>query len=154
MSPDAFLAHTALANRIVHDLVAAHGGSISAEHGIGQQKRDELVRYKSAVELDLMRMVKAALDPSGIMQPGEDLQVGLMKILLWIVIIVVLLLALRLWNTAKARRRSDDRGRVPTAAGRNDDSMQPVRRLSPAEGRRRRARRVSRCGEPACLRPR
>ena len=45
----------ARANRIVHDLVAAHGGSISAEHGIGQLKRDELVRYKSAVELELMR---------------------------------------------------------------------------------------------------
>ena len=60
-----------VANRIVHDLVAAHGGSISAEHGIGQQKRDELVRYKSAVELDLMRAVKAALDPAGIFNPGK-----------------------------------------------------------------------------------
>ena len=59
------------ANRIVHDLVAAHGGSISAEHGIGQQKCDELVRYKSAVELDLMRAVKCALDPSGLFNPGK-----------------------------------------------------------------------------------
>ena len=56
--------NAARANRIVHDLVAAHGGSISAEHGIGQLKRDELVRYKSAVELDLMRAVKSALDPA------------------------------------------------------------------------------------------
>jgi FAD/FMN-containing dehydrogenase len=59
IAPAAFLGNTARANRIVHDLVAAHGGSISAEHGIGQQKRDELRRYKSEVELDLMRAVKA-----------------------------------------------------------------------------------------------
>ena len=53
------------ANRIVHDLVAAHGGSISAEHGIGQQKRDELVRYKSAVELELMRADQGGARPRG-----------------------------------------------------------------------------------------
>jgi FAD/FMN-containing dehydrogenase len=76
VAPNAFLANTARANRIVHDLVAAHGGSISAEHGIGQQKCDELVRYKSAVELDLMRIVKAALDPSGIFNPGKIFQTG------------------------------------------------------------------------------
>jgi FAD/FMN-containing dehydrogenase len=69
----AFMANAARANRIVHDLVATHGGSISAEHGIGQLKRDELVRYKSATELDLMRSVKAALDPSGIFNPGKVL---------------------------------------------------------------------------------
>jgi len=69
-----FLENTPRANRIVHDLVAAHGGSISAEHGIGQQKRDELVRYKSSVELDLMRRVKTALDPAGILNPGKVLQ--------------------------------------------------------------------------------
>jgi FAD/FMN-containing dehydrogenase len=73
VAPSAFLANTARANRIVHDLVAAHGGSISAEHGIGQQKRDELVRYKSATELDLMRAVKVALDPAGIFNPGKVL---------------------------------------------------------------------------------
>jgi FAD/FMN-containing dehydrogenase len=88
VAPDAFLAHTARANRIVHDLVAAHGGSISAEHGIGQQKRDELVRYKSAVELDLMRTVKAALDPSGICNPGRSSGAAMTKILLWIGVIV------------------------------------------------------------------
>jgi len=71
VAPTTFLANTARANRIVYDLVAAHGGSISAEHGIGQQKRDELVRYKSAVEIDLMRAVKTALDPSGIFNPGK-----------------------------------------------------------------------------------
>ncbi len=71
VAPSVFLANTARANRVVHDIVAAHGGSISAEHGIGQQKRDELVRYKSAVEIDLMRTVKAALDPAGILNPGK-----------------------------------------------------------------------------------
>jgi FAD/FMN-containing dehydrogenase len=73
VAPDAFMASAPRANRIVHDLVAARGGSISAEHGIGQQKRDELVRYKDPVELDLMRTVKAALDPSGIFNPGKVL---------------------------------------------------------------------------------
>ncbi len=61
------------ANRIVHDLVAKYGGSFSAEHGVGQQKRDDLVRYKDATEVALMRAVKAALDPAGIMNPGKVL---------------------------------------------------------------------------------
>ncbi|MDQ8020833.1 MAG: FAD-binding oxidoreductase [Moraxellaceae bacterium] len=68
---DAFIARTPVVNRIVHDQVAAHGGSISAEHGIGQLKREEVLRYKSAVEMDLMRAVKAALDPRGLMNPGK-----------------------------------------------------------------------------------
>ena len=70
---DDFLAEQGAINRIVHDSVAAHGGSISAEHGIGALKRDELPRYKSQVELQLMRAVKAALDPLGIMNPGKIL---------------------------------------------------------------------------------
>jgi FAD/FMN-containing dehydrogenase len=70
---DTFLGEQAAINRIVHDSVAAYGGSISAEHGIGALKRDELARYKSPVELDLMRAVKAALDPLGIMNPGKIL---------------------------------------------------------------------------------
>jgi FAD/FMN-containing dehydrogenase len=53
--------------------VHAHGGSISAEHGIGQIKRDVLPRYKSDVELDLMRRVKRALDPLGLLNPGKVL---------------------------------------------------------------------------------
>jgi FAD/FMN-containing dehydrogenase len=61
------------ANRIVHDLVARHGGSFSAEHGVGRLKRDDLVRYKSPVEVDVMRAIKAALDPAGIMNPGKVL---------------------------------------------------------------------------------
>ena len=70
---DAFLAHQELVNRIVHDSVGSFGGSISAEHGIGALKREELARTKSPVELDMMRAVKAALDPLGIMNPGKIL---------------------------------------------------------------------------------
>lgn len=70
---DAFLANQAAVNRVVHDSVVKFGGSISAEHGIGALKRDDLAHYKSAVELDLMRTIKAALDPLGIMNPGKIL---------------------------------------------------------------------------------
>jgi len=49
------------------------GGSISAEHGLGQLKRAEIQRYKSALELELMRKLKRALDPHGIMNPGKVL---------------------------------------------------------------------------------
>jgi FAD/FMN-containing dehydrogenase len=57
--------------RCVHDQVARFGGSISAEHGIGQLKRDENARYKSPVEMNLMRLIKRALDPLNIMNPGK-----------------------------------------------------------------------------------
>ena len=57
----------------VFGLVAAHGGSISAEHGIGLSKRAALARYKSATELDVMRRLKAALDPEGLLNPGKVL---------------------------------------------------------------------------------
>jgi FAD/FMN-containing dehydrogenase len=70
---DDFLAQQGPINRIVHDSAAAHGGSISAEHGVGALKRDELPRYKSPIELNLMRAVKTALDPLGIMNPGKIL---------------------------------------------------------------------------------
>jgi len=60
-------------NRIVYDLVEALGGSISAEHGLGQLKREEIGHYKSALELDLMRKVKQALDPNNLMNPGKVL---------------------------------------------------------------------------------
>ena len=60
-------------NHIVHEIVARRGGSISAEHGLGVLRRDEAARYKSPVELHLMRAVKAALDPLGIMNPGKVL---------------------------------------------------------------------------------
>ena len=69
----AFLEHQDAINRIVHDSVDGFGGSISAEHGIGALKRDELARYKSPLELNLMRAIKSALDPLGIMNPGKIL---------------------------------------------------------------------------------
>jgi FAD/FMN-containing dehydrogenase len=69
----AFIAQSDAVNRIVHDLVAQLGGSISAEHGLGQLKRDEILRYKSDVEMDMMRAVKKALDPAGLMNPGKVL---------------------------------------------------------------------------------
>ncbi len=59
---------------VVHASVMAHGGSIRAEHGVGQLKRDELPRYKSAVELALMKRIKQALDPNGLFNPGKVLQ--------------------------------------------------------------------------------
>ena len=68
-----FLALAPRIHRAVHDLVAQYGGSISAEHGIGQLKRADLVRYKSPVAIDIMRSIKAALDPKGIMNPGKVL---------------------------------------------------------------------------------
>ncbi|WP_374360014.1 FAD-binding oxidoreductase [Pseudoduganella danionis] len=70
---EAFLANQAAVNRLVHDSVQRFGGSISAEHGIGALKKDDLARYKSPVELALMRSIKAALDPQGIMNPGKIL---------------------------------------------------------------------------------
>ncbi len=60
-------------NGAVHDLVHELKGSISAEHGIGRSKRDELPRFKSAVEMELMRGIKAVFDPNGIMNPGKVL---------------------------------------------------------------------------------
>ena len=67
----AFIASQPQVNHIVHDLVHALNGSISAEHGLGQLKRDEILRYKSAVEIAMMRSVKLALDPQGLMNPGK-----------------------------------------------------------------------------------
>ncbi len=58
-------------NDIVHSLVSDLDGSISAEHGVGRLKREEITRYKSPVEIELMRRVKRALDPQGIMNPGK-----------------------------------------------------------------------------------
>ena len=71
MDTDKFLSRWAEMNRIVHDIVADLGGSISAEHGIGRLKREEIKRYKSPVEIGMMRRVKEALDPKGIMNPGK-----------------------------------------------------------------------------------
>ena len=73
-SPADFLRENETAvNGIVYDAVVAHGGSISAEHGIGVLKRDELTRRKSPVALALMRAIKQALDPNGLLNPGRVL---------------------------------------------------------------------------------
>jgi len=58
-------------NEVVHSIAVAAGGSFSAEHGIGYLKKDELARLADPVKLELMRSVKAALDPNGIMNPGK-----------------------------------------------------------------------------------
>jgi FAD/FMN-containing dehydrogenase len=55
----------------VHDIVHRYSGSISAEHGIGQMKRDILPRYKASEELDVMRLIKHALDPKNVLNPGK-----------------------------------------------------------------------------------
>ncbi|MDE0384698.1 MAG: FAD-binding oxidoreductase [Defluviicoccus sp.] len=69
----AFLARESELNAIVHDAAARHGGSISAEHGIGQLKREALVQYKPGIAIDLMRRIKQALDPDNLMNPGKVL---------------------------------------------------------------------------------
>jgi FAD/FMN-containing dehydrogenase len=73
MAKDAFLARWDDLTHAVQDIVIALGGSISAEHGIGVMKRADLARVKSAVEMDLMRRIKASLDPRGILNPGKVL---------------------------------------------------------------------------------
>ena len=60
-------------NRLVHDVVARFGGSVSAEHGIGQLRRGELATYKSPVAIELMRRIKRILDPDNLMNPGKVL---------------------------------------------------------------------------------
>jgi len=64
---------TEAVNQVLHDVVVAMRGSISAEHGIGQLKRDEMAMYKTPAELALMRRIKQALDPQGLMNPGKVL---------------------------------------------------------------------------------
>jgi D-lactate dehydrogenase (cytochrome) len=73
MDKDAFYSHWEAINRIVHDRAMAMDGSFSAEHGIGQLKLGELACYGSAEKLDLMARLKAAIDPTGIMNPGKVL---------------------------------------------------------------------------------
>jgi FAD/FMN-containing dehydrogenase len=73
MDKDAFLGQWQRMNQLVHDIVMEMQGSISAEHGIGLLKVDELARTKSALELSMMRSVKQALDPRGLMNPGKIL---------------------------------------------------------------------------------
>jgi D-lactate dehydrogenase (cytochrome) len=72
----AFFAQRERMNRIVHDIVQALDGSISAEHGIGMLKVGEMQRYKQPLEIELMQRIKRALDPAGLMNPGKVLPPG------------------------------------------------------------------------------
>jgi FAD/FMN-containing dehydrogenase len=72
-SDEEFIRRQPEVNRVVHDSVHRFNGSISAEHGLGALKRDEIRLYKSAVELNLMRAIKQALDPLNLMNPGKVL---------------------------------------------------------------------------------
>jgi FAD/FMN-containing dehydrogenase len=68
---DALIAQQEQINRVVYDSVEQFGGSISAEHGVGALKREEIRHYKSAVEIQLMQTIKQALDPLHLMNPGK-----------------------------------------------------------------------------------
>jgi len=70
---DEFLASQLEINLIVHDRVHRYGGSISAEHGLGALKREEILRYKSGTEMAMMAAIKRALDPLNLMNPGKVL---------------------------------------------------------------------------------
>ncbi len=72
-SPEDFLAERERLNRVVHDVTVSLGGTISAEHGIGRSKREEMAHYKDPLELDMMRALKQHFDPSGMMNPGKML---------------------------------------------------------------------------------
>ncbi len=76
MEKAAFLAEWHRFNTLVHDGVAARGGSIAAEHGVGLNKRDELVRYKDPVALALMARIKQAIDPENLLNPGKVVRIG------------------------------------------------------------------------------
>jgi FAD/FMN-containing dehydrogenase len=71
IGPAALVAQRAAVNRVVYDAVARLGGSISAEHGLGQLKREAIRSQKAPLELELMRVLKSALDPNGLMNPGK-----------------------------------------------------------------------------------
>jgi|SRR4051812_22679060 len=73
VGPESMVAQRAEVNRIVYDVVAELDGSISAEHGLGQLKRDEIRAHKEPLELELMGLLKKALDPKGLMNPGKVL---------------------------------------------------------------------------------
>jgi FAD/FMN-containing dehydrogenase len=73
IGPAALVAQRDAVNRVVYDAVERLGGSISAEHGLGQLKREAIRNQKSPLELELMRVLKTALDPKGLMNPGKVL---------------------------------------------------------------------------------
>jgi FAD/FMN-containing dehydrogenase len=65
-------------NRIVHDIVVSLGGSITAEHGVGRLRMEELAHYKSPLELEMMARVKLCFNQQNIMNPGKLLQPSLL----------------------------------------------------------------------------
>lgn len=71
----AFLKEWGRFNHLVHEIAARMNGSISAEHGIGKLKRDELAHFRGPVELDLMRTIKRAIDPQNILNPGKVVRI-------------------------------------------------------------------------------
>jgi len=71
--PETFLQERERMAALVYDIVDRYAGSISAEHGIGVLKREHLTRYRSPVEIDLMRRLKTALDPDTLLNPGKVL---------------------------------------------------------------------------------
>ena len=71
MDRQVFLGRWEEVNLVVHDIVAALDGSVSAEHGVGQLKVDEIARYKSPVEMELMHRLKRAMDPENTLNPGK-----------------------------------------------------------------------------------
>ena len=73
MSDEEFWKLEPIIHTAVYERVVKMGGSISAEHGIGRLRRDDLEKYKSPIAMDVMRTIKTALDPKGIMNPGKVL---------------------------------------------------------------------------------
>ena len=71
--PAEFLTHGETITTRIHDIAAELDGSFSAEHGIGQLKMPDMQRYKSTIELNLMRTLKRTLDPNNTMNPGKVL---------------------------------------------------------------------------------
>ena len=71
MDAEDFLSRREQLAFVVYDVVERFKGSISAEHGVGQAKRNDLKRYKSEVEISLMRSLKQAFDPNNLLNPGK-----------------------------------------------------------------------------------
>ena len=103
VAPESFMAELSTANRIVHDRVTQAGGSISAEHGIGQLKREELRRYKAPLEHRAHATNQGRARSGRPAQPRQGDLVG--KIVFWLVVVFALLLVVRLINAAKTKRR-------------------------------------------------
>ena len=153
VAPDAFLAHTARANRIVHDLVAApwRQHQRRARHRPAEARRARPLQERRRARPDAHGQGRAR--PGGPPQSRQDLPADAMtKILLWIGVVFV-----RAARAAAAQPRQGEAarrrepGHAAAAARRDDGPLRPLRRVPAAEGRRRRDRPGPTCGEPACL---